>query len=70
MHQKGNTTIIVDAGTTGEYINLTTSTESGISPLEVTLTVDSSFDLTDATLTYIGLGLNTAKKTNLSPFPY
>jgi hypothetical protein len=51
-----STSIIVDANTTGEYISITANTESGISPFEVMLTIDSSLDLTNATLTYTGPG--------------
>ena len=50
------TFVVVSAAQAEEYINLTASTESGISPLEVILTIDSSLDLTDATLTNIGPG--------------
>ncbi|HID70809.1 MAG TPA: hypothetical protein EYP35_10240 [Desulfobacterales bacterium] len=57
----GNTTgtsIIVQSDVTGEYVLLTTDAESGVSPLEVILTVDGSFDLTGATgsLFYSGPG--------------
>ncbi len=51
-----NTSIIVNANTTGEFISITANTESGISPLEVTLTIDSSLDLTNASLTHTGPG--------------
>ncbi len=51
-----NTSIIVNANTTGEFISITANTESGISPLEVVLTIDSSLDLTNASLTHTGPG--------------
>ena len=51
-----NTSIIVDADTTGEYISLTANTESGISPLQVVLTIESSLDLAGASLSYTGPG--------------
>jgi hypothetical protein len=51
-----STSIIVDANTTGEFISIIANTESGISPLEVVLTIDSSLDLTNASLTYTGPG--------------
>jgi len=51
-----NTSIIVNADTTGEFVSITANTESGISPLEVMLTVDSSLDLTNASLTHTGPG--------------
>jgi hypothetical protein len=51
-----NTSIIVNADTTGEFVSITANTESGISPLEVMLTVDSSLDLTNASLSHTGPG--------------
>jgi len=36
------------------YIDITASSESGLSPLEITLTLESSIDLTKATITYTG----------------
>jgi len=46
----------VDGATTGECISITANTESGISPLEILLTIDSSLDLTNASLTHTGPG--------------
>jgi hypothetical protein len=50
------TSIIVKTVAAQEFINLSASTESGISPLEATLTIESSLDLTNASLTYTGPG--------------
>jgi sugar lactone lactonase YvrE len=36
------------------YIDITASSESGLSPLEITLTLESSLDLTTASFTYTG----------------
>jgi hypothetical protein len=51
-----NTSIIVNANTTGEFVSITANTESGISPLEVVLTIDSSLALTNASLSHTGPG--------------
>jgi len=48
------TSITVNAVTPGNYIRITSSTESGLSPLEAILTLESSLDLTSASLTYAG----------------
>lgn len=48
--------ITVYAQTTGDYIRLTADTESGVSPLEVTLSIEASFSFTDSSLTYTGPG--------------
>jgi len=50
------TSVVVDAVAAEESINLGASTESGISPLEVILTIESSLDLAGASLTYTGSG--------------
>jgi len=55
----GNTataSINVNAMTTGDYISLSSDTESGISPLEATLRVEGSFTFTESSLTYTGPG--------------
>ena len=56
----GNTaiaSITIIAVTTGDYISLSSDTESGISPLETTLRVEGSFTFTEeSTLTYDGPG--------------
>ena len=41
----------------GNYITLSSNTESGISPLETTLKVDSSFTFTESSLTHTGPGV-------------
>jgi hypothetical protein len=48
------TSIVVNAVTTGNYIQLTANPESGISPLEATLKIDGSFSITNSTITYTG----------------
>ena len=48
--------ITVHAETTGDYIRLSADTESGISPLEVTLSIEATFSFTDSSLTYTGPG--------------
>ena len=57
---EGNTatvSITVYAETTGDYIRLEADTDSGISPLEVTLSIESSFDFTVApSISYTGPG--------------
>lgn len=53
----GNTataSIIINAVTTGDYIMLAAGIESGISPLETTLTIEGSFSFTESSLTYMG----------------
>jgi sugar lactone lactonase YvrE len=53
----GNTetvSITVNGVTAGNYIRITSNTESGLSPLEAILTLESSLDLTSASLTYAG----------------
>ena len=55
----GNTqtaSVTVNSVSAGDYIKITPSEESGLSPLEVTLTIDSSLDLKNAQLTYAGPG--------------
>jgi len=55
----GNTetaSVTVNGVPATNYIRITASTESGISPLEATLTIESSLDLTSASLTYAGPG--------------
>jgi hypothetical protein len=55
----GNTTnasITINAETTGDYIRLTTDTESGTAPLETTLKVVGSFSFTESSITCIGPG--------------
>ena len=48
--------ITVYAETTGDYIKLTADTESGVSPLEVTLRIEATFSFTESSLTYTGPG--------------
>jgi hypothetical protein len=48
--------ITVYAETTGDYIKLTADTESGVSPLEVTLSIEATFSFTESSLTYTGPG--------------
>jgi hypothetical protein len=48
--------ITVTANTTGNYIQLTTSIESGISPLETTLRVEGYASSTTPTISYTGPG--------------
>jgi hypothetical protein len=48
--------VTVNAVTTGDCIRITPSVESGLSPLEATLTIDSPLDLANAKLTGIGPG--------------
>jgi hypothetical protein len=48
--------VIVYAETTGDYIRLTPDTESGVSPLEVTLSIEATFTFTESSLTYTGPG--------------
>jgi len=55
----GNTAIrstTVYAQTTGDYIKLSSNTESGISPLETVLRIDGSFSFTKPILNYVGPG--------------
>jgi hypothetical protein len=63
-----NTSIIVNANTTGEFISITANTESGLSPLEITLTIDSSLDLTNASLTHTGPGEVEFLSTTMSEY--
>ena len=56
---KGNTQaaeIAVSAVKADHYIRISANGESGLAPLEPVLTIDSSLDLTDASLTYTGPG--------------
>jgi hypothetical protein len=56
---KGNTQtaeIAVSAVKADHYIRISANVESGLAPLEPVLTIDSSLDLTDASLTYTGPG--------------
>ena len=46
----------VTAATTGNYIRLTSNIESGISPLQVLLRVDSSFSITESNISVSGPG--------------
>jgi|GEM_PF-3340491 len=46
--------VTVNATTTGNYIRLTSNIESGISPLEVTLSVDGTFSIANSTLSATG----------------
>jgi hypothetical protein len=46
--------IAVYSTTPQEYIKITANAESAIPPVEITLTIESSLDLTNATLTYTG----------------
>ncbi|MFH1672416.1 MAG: hypothetical protein ABIF87_03175 [Pseudomonadota bacterium] len=48
--------ITVYAETTGDYIELTAHTQSGISSLETTLRVQGSFSFTESSLSYTGPG--------------
>jgi hypothetical protein len=48
------TSITVNGVPTTNYIRITASMESGLSPLEATLIIESSLDLTSASLTYAG----------------
>lgn len=60
MDWEGNmasTSITVYAETEGDYIMITTDTESGTSPLETTLRIEGSFSFTDPYLTCTGPGL-------------
>jgi hypothetical protein len=55
----GNTetaSVTVTAITTGDYIKITATPESGISPLDTTVTIDSSLDLANATFNCAGPG--------------
>jgi hypothetical protein len=51
-----NTSIAVNAIAGGETLTLTANVESGIAPLEVLLTITSSLDLANASLSYTGPG--------------
>jgi hypothetical protein len=62
------TTVVVNGVIANQYINLTANTESGISPLEVVLTIDSSLDLANASLTYTGPGEVEFLSTSLSEY--
>ena len=46
--------ITVNGVNQGNYIRITSNSESGLSPLEAILTLESSLDLTNASLTYAG----------------
>lgn len=46
--------ITINAVTTGNYIRLTADTESGIAPLEATLSIDGSFSITNSSVTVTG----------------
>jgi hypothetical protein len=46
--------ITLYATTPQEHIKITANAESAIAPVEITLTIESSLDLSDATLTYTG----------------
>lgn len=48
--------ITVNAVTTGNYIRLTATPESGISPLETTLKIDSTFSIETSSISYRGPG--------------
>jgi uncharacterized protein YjiK len=48
--------VTVTAITTGDYIKITATPESGISPLDTTVTIDSSLDLGNATFNCSGPG--------------
>jgi hypothetical protein len=62
------TTVVVNGVIANQYINLTANTESGISPLEVVLTINSSLDLSNASLTYTGPGQAEFLSTSLSEY--
>lgn len=67
----GNTStasITVYAVTTGNYISLTSDTESGIAPLSATLRIDGSFSIDNSTITVSGPAQ--PQIINLSPFEY
>jgi hypothetical protein len=51
-----NTSIVVNRSQGTEYIRLSANVESGISPLEVTLTLESSLDLSGAAINCTGPG--------------
>ena len=54
--------------TTGGFIKITSSVESGLSPLQATLTIDSSLDLTNAQLTSTGPGQIQYLSSSLSEY--
>jgi ribosomal protein S30 len=62
------TTVVASGVIANQYINLTANTESGISPLEVVLTIDSSLNLANASLTYTGPGEAEFLSTSLSEY--
>lgn len=50
------TSITVNAATSGNYVRLTSNMESGIAPLEATLTIGSTSPVSDSYVTYQGPG--------------
>ncbi len=67
----GNTatiSITVNAVTSGNYIRLTSDTESGIAPLETTLIIDGSFSIDNSTISVTGPAQ--PQIVNVSPSEY
>jgi hypothetical protein len=46
--------VTVNAETSGDYVKISSEVEAGASPLETTLRVEASFDLSNASVTYTG----------------
>lgn len=68
---QGNTviaTVTVNAVPAKDYIRVMASSEAGIAPLEAFLTMDSSLDLTNASLTYEGTGEVELVKTDAKEY--
>jgi hypothetical protein len=62
--------ITITAAPSANYIRLTANIESGIAPLETTLTVDSNLDLTNSYLTYTYPGTTPPEVTAISTEEY
>ncbi len=60
--------ITVIAVTTGNYITITSDTETGIAPLEATLRIDGSFSIDNSTISVIGP--SQPQIVNISPSEY